>query len=59
MALENDAGDFRRDLNAVDAAYLIIAFIQGLAVRWSLDRCGFDLAKEGGRLPEIQFQALR
>ena len=33
-----------------DAAALILAAIQGLAMRWSLQRRGFDLQAEGERI---------
>lgn len=46
----------RSDLDADDAGALILAAIQGLALRWSLERHGFDLPAEGQRLiaPVIQ-----
>lgn len=36
--------------SAEDLAALILATIQGLAMRWSLENRGFDLPQEGGRL---------
>ena len=59
IAGEIDTGAFRADLNPDDAALLILAFIQGLAMRWSLNARAFDLVGEGERLLEIQFQAFR
>ncbi len=49
-----DAGAFRRDLVAEDAAFLVLALIQGLAMRWSLSGRSFDLVAEGGRLMRLQ-----
>ncbi|MCC6716691.1 MAG: TetR family transcriptional regulator [Acetobacteraceae bacterium] len=54
IAAEIAAGRFDRTLNAGDAAHLILALIQGLAMRWSLDARGFDLVEEGRRLLELQ-----
>ena len=44
------AGVFRDDLAAKDAASLLIALVQGLAIRWSLGQRAFSLTDEGGRL---------
>jgi AcrR family transcriptional regulator len=49
-----EGGAFRQDLAADDAAYLVLALIQGLAMRWSLSGRGFDLVAEGGRLMRLQ-----
>ncbi|KAA3623294.1 MAG: hypothetical protein DWQ08_11795, partial [Proteobacteria bacterium] len=43
------AGVIRDDIDASDAAFLVIALIQGLAVRWSLCERRFDLAAAGQR----------
>lgn len=50
-AKEND--EFSENLDAEDAAYLILALIQGLAMRWSLNARKFDLAREGERLLDL------
>ncbi len=47
---EIDAGRFRSDLNAADAAALTLAAIQGLAMRWSMEQRRFDIVAEGERL---------
>ncbi len=47
-------GELRRNLDADDAAYLIIGLVQGLAVRWSISGRKFDLPEEGHRLLELQ-----
>lgn len=44
------AGTLRADLDTVDAAFVIIALVQGMAVRWSLSERRFDLVEEGDRL---------
>ncbi len=46
-------GEFSENLDAEDAAYLVLALIQGLAMRWSLNARKFDLAREGERLLEL------
>lgn len=51
------SGTMRADLNPQDEAGLVLALIQGLAMRWSLENQGFDLAQEGMRLFDIQMQA--
>ncbi|MBL1148044.1 MAG: TetR/AcrR family transcriptional regulator [Pseudomonadota bacterium] len=47
-------GSFRRDVQAADCAYLVMGFIQGLAVRWSVSDKNFHLVDEGKRLFSIQ-----
>ncbi len=54
-----EAGEFRKGLNPDDAAYLVLALIQGLAMRWSLNARRFDLAGEGRRLLELQLEGFR
>ena len=54
---EISAGNFRADLDADDAAYLVLALIQGLAMRWSLNDRDFDLPAEGERLLKVQLRA--
>lgn len=49
-----DAGEFKSEIIAADAAYLILALIQGLAMRWSLNNRSFDLTEEGERLLDLQ-----
>lgn len=44
------AGQIRAEVVAADAAALILAAIQGLAVRWSLENRRFTLPTEGMRL---------
>ncbi len=50
------AGRFSADLDADDAAYLVLALIQGLAMRWSLMDRKFDLVAEGERLLNLLIQ---
>ena len=54
VAKARDAGALRDDLDPEDAALLILALVQGLAVRWSVSGRAFDLAGEGSRLLELQ-----
>jgi len=43
-------GTFRAELDTSDAAFVMIALVQGLAVRWSVSERRFDLVEEGERL---------
>ncbi len=45
-----DAGELARAIPAADLAALILALVQGLAMRWSLENHAFDLKNEGVRL---------
>lgn len=53
---EVSAGRFRSSLDPDDAAFLILAFIQGLAMRWSLNERKFDLVSEGKSLMELMLE---
>ncbi len=53
------AGGLRRDLNADDAAVLLISLVQGVAIRWTLGARGFALVPEGLRLFDVQMKLLR
>jgi hypothetical protein len=53
-----ESGALRADLDADDAAFLVIGLVQGLAVRWSLSGRSFDLAQEGRRLLDLQLAGL-
>lgn len=59
IAAEIAAGRFRKTLDPDDAAYLILALIQGLAMRWSLNARGFDLVAEGRRLLDLQLAGFK
>ncbi len=52
-----DRGDLRADTEPEDAARLVLAFIQGMAMRWSMEERRFDLVKDGMRLLELQLRA--
>lgn len=52
-------GEMRENLDPDDIAYLIVGLVQGLAVRWSLNRKGFALEAEGARLLAVQLALLR
>ncbi len=54
-----EEGVFRSDLDASNAAYLILALIQGLAMRWSLENRSFDLVETGRDLFELQMASFR
>ena len=51
-----DDGDFSHDIAPEDAARLVLAFIQGMAMRWSMEERRFDLVKDGMRLLELQLR---
>ena len=53
IAAEITAGGFDAALDPDDAAYLVLALIQGLAMRWSLNAREFDLVDEGRRLLDV------
>lgn len=52
-------GEMRDDLDPDDIAFLLISLVQGLALRWSLNRKGFSLEAEGARLLAVQLALLR
>lgn len=49
-------GALRADLEPEDAARLVLAFIQGMAMRWSMEEQRFDLVADGMRLFRLQLQ---
>ncbi len=49
-----ESGEFDPNINADDAAYLVLALIQGLAMRWSLNNRNFDLVQAGNDLLDVQ-----
>ncbi|HIP22550.1 MAG TPA: TetR family transcriptional regulator [Rhodobacteraceae bacterium] len=51
-----EAGDLRPDLDPDDAARLVLAFIQGMAMRWSMEERSFDLVADGMRVLELQLR---
>lgn len=51
-----EAGDLRAELDPDDAARLVLAFIQGTAMRWSMEERSFDLVADGMRLLELQLR---
>jgi AcrR family transcriptional regulator len=57
-ARAQEAGLLRADVDPQDAAFLIIALIQGLVVRWSISGRNFDLPAEGARLAQRQLQLM-
>lgn len=52
------AGRLRPGVAPADAASLVVAFLPGLAVRWSLSGKAFPLAREGLRLFTTQLDGL-
>ena len=59
IAAAQQAGVVQEDFDPDDAAYLLIALVQGLAVRWSVSARRFNLVKEGERLLDLQLRGLR
>jgi AcrR family transcriptional regulator len=54
-----DAGRFDAGLAAADAAYMLLAVVQGTALRWAAGGHPFDLAAEGVRLARMAIDGLR
>jgi AcrR family transcriptional regulator len=52
------SGEFAADLDVARAAYVVIALIQGLAVRWSLSGRAFDIVSEGERALDITLSGM-
>ncbi len=48
------SGEFNENINADDSAYLVLALIQGLAMRWSLNNRNFDLVEAGSNMLDVQ-----
>jgi len=59
IADEIKAGRYHQKLDPDDAAYLILALIQGTAMRWSLNQRKFDLVEEGERLLALQLDGFK
>ncbi|MCP4183960.1 MAG: TetR/AcrR family transcriptional regulator [Hyphomicrobiales bacterium] len=59
IASEIKAQRYHSKLDPNDAAYLILALIQGLAMRWSLNKRKFDLVEEGERLLALQLNGFK
>ncbi len=59
LQLEINAGVLKPNLNANDAAWFVLALVQGLAMRWSLNNRDFDLVEEGARLLDLQLDGFR
>ncbi|HEY0838267.1 MAG TPA: TetR family transcriptional regulator C-terminal domain-containing protein, partial [Azospirillum sp.] len=51
-------GSFRADLDPHDAAFVVLAMMQGLIVRWSLAGRDFDLQAEGKRLVAVLLRGI-
>ena len=48
-----EVGEFDKSVAPDDAAYLVLALIQGLAMRWSLNNQNFDFVSEGGKMLDL------
>ncbi len=59
IAAAIERGTFDEALDPDDAAYLVLALIQGLAMRWSLNVRSFDLVAEGKRLLDLQLDGFQ
>ena len=58
IEVEIEKHNVKSSLSAKDAASLILALVQGLALRWSLNNNGFNLVQEGERLLDLQLSCL-
>lgn len=52
-------GEIRDNVDIDAAAWLLIAVVQGTAIRWSLAEHGFDLEHEGCRVMEVVLAGFR
>ncbi|MDZ7749441.1 MAG: TetR family transcriptional regulator [Halofilum sp. (in: g-proteobacteria)] len=52
-------GELRADVDPDATAWLLIATIQGTAIRWSLSERAFELEPEGARVLEVALAGLR
>ncbi len=52
------SGCFQAKQTPEDSAFIMIGFVQGLALRWSISGKSFNLVEEGERLLEIQINIL-
>lgn len=59
IAGEIKAGRYQDSINPDEAAFLILALIQGTAMRWSLNERQFDLVEEGQRLLDLQLRGFK
>lgn len=59
IGLGQGAGVFDSAIAPRDAAQLLVALVQGLAIRWSLTKHGFNMQAEGQRLLAAQMRLLR
>ena len=58
VAAGQQAGQLRDDIADADAAVLLAALVQGVAIRWTLGARDFDLQGEGLRLFDVQLRLL-
>lgn len=58
IAAGQTAGEIRRGIAAGDAALLLTALVQGVAIRWALGARDFALREEGLRLFDVQLGLL-
>jgi len=52
------SGEFNKDIDPQDAAYLVLALVQGLAMRWSLNNRNFDIVEAGSKMLDVQIRGL-
>lgn len=48
------SGEFNNDIDPDDSAYLVLALIQGISMRWSLNNRNFDLVEAGSKILDVQ-----
>jgi len=58
VAAAQAGGGLTRAVADGDAAALLAAVVQGVAIRWTLSARDFDLVAEGGRLVDVQLRLL-
>ncbi len=48
------SGEFNPNIDPDSSAYLVLALIQGLAMRWSLNNRDFDIVEAGTKMLDVQ-----
>jgi hypothetical protein len=54
-----ESGQVSKDIDAANVAALLLAIVQGTAMRWSLENRTFDLVDEGTRMIKVVIMGLQ
>ncbi|MBI5163240.1 MAG: TetR/AcrR family transcriptional regulator [Magnetospirillum sp.] len=58
IAADRDGGAVAAAVDPARAAWMLIAIVQGTAIRWVIGRCGFPLAEEGMSMVATAIQGI-